>query len=142
MVGRETGWVSFTVCPDTKKETLQAVVTEGTAKEATVFTDENRPYLWFESEEESRERKAVNHENAIDAPLGRAGRYPPVRRSLDGSFRLKKSRFVVRLLVCQRDESWYANATNQPYGLLSPSIIWCGLRNTGSGFSVAIFENG
>jgi transposase len=61
MVGRETGWVSFTVCPDTKKETLQAVVTEGTAKEATVFTDENRSYLWIESEEESRERKAVNH---------------------------------------------------------------------------------
>ena len=61
MVGRKTGWVSFTVCPDTKKETLQAVVTEGTAKEATVFTDENRSYLWLKSEEESRERKAVNH---------------------------------------------------------------------------------
>ena len=91
MVGRETGWVSFTVCPDTKKETLQAVVTEGTAKEATVFTDENRSYLWFESEEESRERKAVNRENAIDAPLGRAGRYSPVGRSLDGFFRLWKT---------------------------------------------------
>ena len=64
MVGRETGWVSFTVCSDTKKETLQAVITEGTAKEATVFTDENRSYLWLESEEESRERKAVDHSEA------------------------------------------------------------------------------
>jgi transposase-like protein len=39
----------------------QAVVTEGTANEATVFTDENRSYLWLESEEESRERKAIDH---------------------------------------------------------------------------------
>ncbi len=61
MVGRETGWVSFTVCLDTKKETLQEVVTEGTAKEATVFTDENRSYLWLESEEEPRTRKAIDH---------------------------------------------------------------------------------
>jgi len=61
MVGRETGWAGFTVCTNTKKETLQAVVTEGTAKEATVFTDENRSYLWLESEGESRERKAVDH---------------------------------------------------------------------------------
>ncbi|MCS3657961.1 transposase-like protein [Salinibacter ruber] len=41
-----------------------AVVTEGTAKEATVFTDENRSYLWLESEEESREQKAINHSEA------------------------------------------------------------------------------
>jgi len=61
MVGRETGWTGFTVCTDTKKETLKAVVTEGTAKEATVFTDENRSYLWLESEEESRERKSIDH---------------------------------------------------------------------------------
>ena len=63
MVGRGTGWASFTVCPDTKKETLQAVVTEGTANEATVFTDENRSYLWLESEEESRTRKAIDHDS-------------------------------------------------------------------------------
>ena len=63
MVGRETGWVSFRVCPDTKTETLQSVVTEGTAKEATIFTDENRSYLWLESEEESRTRKAINHDS-------------------------------------------------------------------------------
>ncbi|WP_263834170.1 IS200/IS605 family transposase [Salinibacter sp.] len=44
------------------------------------------------------------HESAIDGPPGRAGRYSPVGRSLDGCFRLKKRRFVVRLLVCQRDE--------------------------------------
>ena len=48
--------------------------------------------------------KFPNHESAIDAPPGRAGRYSPVGRSLDGFFRLKKNRFVVRLRVCQRDE--------------------------------------
>ena len=62
MVGRETGWVSFRVCPDTKTETLQAVITEGTAEEATIFTDGNRSYLWLESEEESRQRKAIDHD--------------------------------------------------------------------------------
>lgn len=61
MVGRRTGGARFEVCPDTKKETLQAVLTEGTAKEATVFTDENRSYLWLESEEEPRERQAIDH---------------------------------------------------------------------------------
>ncbi|MCS3705886.1 transposase-like protein [Salinibacter ruber] len=64
MVRRETGWVSFIVCSDKKKESLQAVITEGTAKEATIFTDENRSYLWLESEEASRERKAVDHSEA------------------------------------------------------------------------------
>jgi hypothetical protein len=44
MVGRETGWVSFEVCPDTKKEPLQATVAEGTTKETTIFADENRPH--------------------------------------------------------------------------------------------------
>lgn len=63
MVGRETGWASFKVCPDTKKETLHTVVAEGTAKEATIFTDENRSYLWLESEEESRQRKAIDHDS-------------------------------------------------------------------------------
>ena len=34
---------------------------------------------------------------------GRAGRYSPVGRGLDGRFRLKKSGFVVRLSTCLRD---------------------------------------
>ena len=61
MVGRETGWASFRVCRNTKKETLQEILTEETNQEACIFTDENRSYLWLEGEEESRERKAVNH---------------------------------------------------------------------------------
>ena len=64
LVGRETGWASFTVCPDTTRETLQAVVTEGTGKEATLFTDENRSYRWIEREEEDRERQAIDHSKA------------------------------------------------------------------------------
>lgn len=64
MVGRQTRWVSFRVFTDTKTETLQSVVTDGTAKEATIFTDENRSYLWLEREEESRTRKAIDHDLA------------------------------------------------------------------------------
>jgi hypothetical protein len=35
----------------------KAVLTVGTSKEATIHTDENRSYLWLESEEESRENR-------------------------------------------------------------------------------------
>jgi len=66
---------------------------------------------------------------AIGTPPGRVGRYSPVGRSLDGCFRLKKRRFVVGLLVCQRDEPAMRFAT--------PSVTWCGHRSTGSGCSVA-----
>lgn len=34
---------------------------EGTAKGVTIFTDENRSCFWLESENKSRERKAVDH---------------------------------------------------------------------------------
>jgi len=74
------------------------------------------------------------HEGAIDAPPGRAGRYSPVGRSLDGCFRLKKRRFVVRLLVCQHDEPAIPFTT--------PNTIWCGPRNTENGASVEIFRTG
>ena len=43
------------------------------------------------------ESSAANHEDAIDAPPGRVGRYSPVGRGLDGSFRLKKNWFVAWL---------------------------------------------
>mgnify|MGYP005852911569 FL=1 len=61
LVGRETGWASFTVCPDTTSETLRSGVTEGTSKEATLFTDENRSYLWLKRTDEDRERQAIDH---------------------------------------------------------------------------------
>nr|WP_251964124.1 transposase [Salinibacter ruber] len=61
MVGRETGWACFRVCLDTTEETIRRAVTEETAERACVFTDENRSYLWLESEEESRTRKAIDH---------------------------------------------------------------------------------
>lgn len=64
MVGRETGWACFRVCLDTTQETIQAAVAGETAEEACIFTDENRSYLWLESEEESRTRKAVDHSTA------------------------------------------------------------------------------
>ena len=64
LVGRETGWACFTVCPDTTRETLQPVVTEGTAQEATLFTDENRSYLWLKRGDEPREHKAIDHSEA------------------------------------------------------------------------------
>ena len=59
MVGRETGWARFRVCRNKKKETLQEILTEETDQEACIFTDENRSYLWLESEEEPRTRKAI-----------------------------------------------------------------------------------
>jgi len=40
------------------------VVTEGTGKEATLFTDENCSYRWIEREEEGRERQAIDHSKA------------------------------------------------------------------------------
>ena len=49
------------VCPDTTNETLQPVVTEDTAQEATLCTDENRSYLWLERGDEPREHKAIDH---------------------------------------------------------------------------------
>jgi transposase-like protein len=61
MVGRESGWACFRVCPDTKKKTIRAVVTEAAAEDTCIFTDENRSYLWLEHEEESRTRKAIDH---------------------------------------------------------------------------------
>ncbi|WP_118828474.1 transposase [Salinibacter ruber] len=61
MVGRETGWACFRVCLDTKEETIRGVVAGETAKEACIFTDENRSYLWLESEEEARTRHAIDH---------------------------------------------------------------------------------
>ena len=61
MVGRETGWARFRVCRNKKKETLQEILTEETDQEACIFTDENRSYLWLESEEEPRTRKATDH---------------------------------------------------------------------------------
>ena len=64
MVGRETGWVSFRVCHNTKKGTLQEILTEETDQEACIFTDENRSYLWLESEGEPRTRKAIDHSTA------------------------------------------------------------------------------
>jgi transposase-like protein len=64
MVDRKTGWASFRVCRNTKKETLQEILTEETAQEACIFTDENRSYLWLESKEEPRTRKAIDHSEA------------------------------------------------------------------------------
>lgn len=64
MVGRRTKWASFEVCRDTKKETLQTVLTEETEGEACIYTDENRSYLWLENEEEPRVRKVIDHGEA------------------------------------------------------------------------------
>ena len=64
MVSRKTGWASFRVCRNTKKDPLQEILTEETAQEACIFTDENRSYLWLESEEEPRTRKAIDHSTA------------------------------------------------------------------------------
>jgi len=64
MIGRETGWASFQVCPDTEKETVQTTVTGETSEDAIVFTDENRSYVWLDGKEESRTRKAIDHSAA------------------------------------------------------------------------------
>ena len=50
--------------PNTKKGTLQEILTEETDQEACIFTDENRSYFWLESEEEPRTRKAIDHSTA------------------------------------------------------------------------------
>ena len=61
MVDRKTGWASFRVCRNTKKDPLQEILTEEPAQEACIFTDENRSYLWLESKEEPRTREAIDH---------------------------------------------------------------------------------
>lgn len=51
MIGRETGWPGFRLCPDTRVKIPRAVGAESTTKEATIFADKNRSYLWLESAE-------------------------------------------------------------------------------------------
>ena len=92
MVGRETGWVSFRVCPDTKKETLQEILIEETNQEACVFTDENRSYLWLESEEESRERKAIDHSSAWAEDRDEEGKREVYVNTIEGIWTSLKNR--------------------------------------------------
>lgn len=73
VVDWETKQSLFEVCPDTKEETIQAVLAEETEREACIFTDENRSYFWLENEEEPRARNATDPSAAwTETAIGRS----------------------------------------------------------------------
>jgi len=83
---RATGKVAAEVVPNTRSETLQSFVTDRTAEDATVYTDEATAYQGIPRKHETVKHSAGEYVRGMASTNGMESFWSMLRRGHDGTF--------------------------------------------------------